>query len=71
MATGGRSGPVALEALAVLFALVVGGACAYILAFAVAAVFRLGYPFPLEITEGASLEGVRRILNRQALCGPA
>ena len=54
-------------ALAVLFALVVGGACAYILAFAVAAVFRLGYPFPLEITEGASLEGVRRILHGQAL----
>ena len=54
-------------ALAVLVALVVGGAGAYILAFAVAAVFRLGYPFPLEITEGASLEGVRRILNGQPL----
>jgi 4-amino-4-deoxy-L-arabinose transferase-like glycosyltransferase len=53
--------------LAVLYALAVGGACAFILAFVVAALFRLGYPFPLEITEGASLEAVRRILNGQPL----
>jgi len=36
-------------------------------AFVVAAVFRLGYPFPFEATEPASLEQVARVLRGQAL----
>jgi 4-amino-4-deoxy-L-arabinose transferase-like glycosyltransferase len=39
----------------------------YILAFIVAAALRLTFPYPLEITEGATLEAVRGLLHGQPL----
>jgi 4-amino-4-deoxy-L-arabinose transferase-like glycosyltransferase len=38
-----------------------------VLAFVAAAVLRLSFPYPLEITEGASLAEIRRILQGQPL----
>jgi 4-amino-4-deoxy-L-arabinose transferase-like glycosyltransferase len=46
------------------------GSGVYLLGFLVAGVFRLVYPYPLEIMEGVSLSAVRRILAGQPLYGP-
>lgn len=50
-----------------LYALLIAGATWYIASFVVVALFRLSYPFPLEITEGAVLRGVERVLHGEAL----
>jgi len=53
--------------LRVLWAALLASAAAYIVLFGVTALVRLGYPFPLEVTEPASLGEVRRILAGQPL----
>jgi 4-amino-4-deoxy-L-arabinose transferase-like glycosyltransferase len=50
-----------------LIALLVAGAGGYIALFVVSALLRLGYPYPLEPTEPASLIEVGRILHGQPL----
>ncbi len=50
-----------------LHALLVAGATWYIAAFLVAAIFRLSYPFPLEVTEGPALRSVERVLHGESL----
>jgi 4-amino-4-deoxy-L-arabinose transferase-like glycosyltransferase len=62
-----RSFTEAVTARKILQAVLVGGACLYVVAFIGSAVARLFFPFPLEITEGASLEVVRAILRGHAL----
>jgi 4-amino-4-deoxy-L-arabinose transferase-like glycosyltransferase len=47
-----------------------GGALAYVVVFLVTALLRLGYPYPLEPTEPASLAEVGRILSGQPLYVP-
>ncbi|MGI9149871.1 MAG: ArnT family glycosyltransferase [Chloroflexota bacterium] len=53
-----------------LYAVLIASAACYLVAFVVVAVLRLSYPFPLEITEGAVLRGVERVLHGQALYVP-
>src|ERR1700730_2135816 len=57
--------PASLSGL--LYPLLIAGAAWYIAAFVVVALFRLSYPFPLEVTEGPVLRGVERVLHGQAL----
>jgi hypothetical protein len=59
----------ALTSLDVLQGVVVCGGSLHILVFIAAAVFRLSFAYPLEVTEGASLEGVRGIRRGQPLYG--
>jgi hypothetical protein len=47
----------------VLEVVLVGGTAAYVLAFVGAALLRLFFAYPIEITEGASLEQVSGILR--------
>jgi hypothetical protein len=51
----------------VLYGVLVAAAAAYVAAFVIAALFRLTFPFPLEITESAALEQLRRIQDGQPL----
>ncbi len=50
-----------------LYAILLAASAAYIGAFVVAAAFRLTFPYPLEVTESASLVQVQRILDGQSL----
>jgi len=50
-----------------LYALLIAAAAWYIAAFVVAALFRLSYPFPLEVTESPALRGVERVLRGEPL----
>ncbi|MDQ6670170.1 MAG: hypothetical protein M3069_05385, partial [Chloroflexota bacterium] len=57
-----RAGTAGLTSISRLLRLVLlAGALAYIGVFLVTAVFRLGYPYPLESTEPASLSEVEQI----------
>src|SRR5262245_26729943 len=56
-----------LSVPAALFGLLVVASSAFIVAFVVAAAFRLTYPFPLEVTEGAAIVQVQRVLEGQPL----
>ena len=59
-----------LSALSVLTGLAAVGGAVYVLGFTVAGAFRLVYPYPLEIIEGASLSVVRHLLQGQPAYGP-
>lgn len=50
-----------------LYGALLVGAAVYIAAFVLAAALRLSFPYPLEITEGASLESVRALLRGEPL----
>jgi Dolichyl-phosphate-mannose-protein mannosyltransferase len=63
---GGR-GQRSTGALVLLNGLLLAGAAAYVTSFVAAGTARMSYPFPLEISEGAALETVRRILHGQAV----
>lgn len=66
---GRLAGSLAREATlhGALYAVLVGAAGVYLVAFVLVALFRLSFPFPLEITEGAALREVQRILTGQPL----
>ena len=57
----------ALTPIRLLQAALAAGASLFILAWLAAAALRLTFPYPLEITEGASLEAVRGLLAGQPL----
>jgi 4-amino-4-deoxy-L-arabinose transferase-like glycosyltransferase len=59
-----------LSVLSVLTSLAALGGAVYLLGFTVAGAFRLVYPYPLEIIEGASLSVVRHLLQGQPAYGP-
>jgi 4-amino-4-deoxy-L-arabinose transferase-like glycosyltransferase len=58
-----------LSTLSVLTSLAALGGAVYLIGFAVAGAFRLIYPYPLEIIEGASLSVVRHLLQGQPAYG--
>ncbi|HEV7663845.1 MAG TPA: glycosyltransferase family 39 protein [Chloroflexota bacterium] len=66
--TAARSVPRDLSGVAdLLEATVVLAALASIVSFVIVALLRLGYPFPLQVTESASFEEMLRVLHGQPL----
>jgi 4-amino-4-deoxy-L-arabinose transferase-like glycosyltransferase len=59
-----------LSAVPALSSLAVLAGAVYLVGFVVAGAFRLIYPYPLEVIEGASLSVVRHLLQGQPVYGP-